>query len=83
MRHRQIPYEEQKEIFIFFEQENVGFHRLDLVVGGDIVVELKAVKALEDIHYAQLKSYLKATGLRMGLLLNFNAPTLVAKRVVL
>ncbi|MHB1425765.1 MAG: GxxExxY protein [Gemmataceae bacterium] len=43
----------------------------------------RAVKAFEDIHYAQLKSYLKATGLHVGLLLNFNAPTLVIKRVVL
>ena len=48
-----------------------------------IIVELKAVKALEDIHYAQLKSYLKATGLHVGLLLNFNSPTLIVKRVVL
>lgn len=53
------------------------------VLSGEIVVELKAVKALEDIHYAQVKSYLKATGLHVGLLLNFNAPTLVVKRVVL
>ena len=53
------------------------------VLSDEIVVELKAVKALEDIHYAQVKSYLKATGLHVGLLLNFNAPTLVVKRVVL
>ena len=65
------------------EGEEVGLHRLDLVVEEQIVVELRAVKALEDIHFAQLKSYLKATGLRIGLLCNFNAPTLVIKRVVL
>jgi GxxExxY protein len=58
-------------------------HRLDLVVGDEIILELKAVKALEDIHFAQLRSYLKATGLKVGLLLNFNAPTLLIKRVVL
>ena len=45
--------------------------------------EIKAAKALDEIHFAQLKSYLKATRLRTGLLLNFNAPILVAKRVVL
>lgn len=61
----------------------VGLHRLDLVVGDEIILELKAVKALEDIHFAQLRSYLKATGLKVGLLLNFNAPTLLIKRVVL
>jgi GxxExxY protein len=45
-------------------------------------VELKAVKELEEAHYAQVRSYLRATGLRVGLLLNFNAPRLVAKRIV-
>ena len=83
LQHRDIPFEDQKEIHIFFEDHPVGLHRLDLVVGGEIIVELKAVKAFEDVHYAQLKSYLKATGLRVGLLLNFNALTLAVKRVVL
>ncbi|MBY0524809.1 MAG: GxxExxY protein [Gemmataceae bacterium] len=83
LRHRGLPFEEQKAILVFFEEEEVGFHRLDLVVGAEIVVELKAVRELEEIHYAQVKSYLKATALRVGLLLNFNSPTLVVKRVVL
>jgi GxxExxY protein len=81
--HRALPFQEQKEIHVFFEEVDVGMHRLDLIVGNEIVVELKAVKGLEDIHYAQVKSYLKATGLHVGLLLNFNSPTLVIKRVVL
>src|ERR1700730_6886537 len=80
LRHRDIPFEDQKEIRVFFENVEVGLHRLDLIVAGEIVVELKAVKALEDVHFAQVKSYLKATGLHVGLLLNFNAPTLVIKR---
>jgi GxxExxY protein len=83
LRHRELPFHEQKEIHIIFEEEDVGIHRLDIVVGDLIVVELKAVKAFDDIHYAQVKSYLKATGLHVGLLLNFNSPTLVVKRVVL
>ena len=82
-RHRQLPYQEQKEVNVIFEGEDVGLHRLDLVVADEIIVELKAVKALEDIHYAQLRSYLKATGLHVGLLLNFNSPTLVIKRIVI
>ena len=82
LRHRSIPHERQKEIRVDFEDEQVGWHKLDLVAGGEIVVELKAVKALEEIHFAQDKSYLKATGLRVGLLLNFNAATLVVKRIV-
>ncbi len=83
LRNRQIPHESQKLVRISFEGEEVGEHRLDLVIAGEIIVELKAVKALQDVHFAQLKSYLKATGLHVGLLMNFNAPTLVIKRVVL
>jgi len=82
LAHREIPFERQKEIHVFFEGVDVGLHRLDLIAAGEIILELKAVKALEEIHYAQLRSYLKATGLRVGLLLNFNAPTLTVKRVV-
>jgi GxxExxY protein len=83
LRHRGLAYGCQKEVTVVFEGEEAGVHRLDLVVEGEIVVELKAVRSLEGIHFAQVKSYLKATGLHVGLLLNFNAPTLVVKRVVL
>ena len=60
----------------------VGLHRLDLLIENKIIVELKAVKELADIHFAQLRSYLKATDLRVGLLLNFSTPILEVKRVV-
>ena len=60
----------------------VGLHRLDLLVQNEVIVELKAVKELADIHFAQLRSYLKATGLKVGLLLNFSKPTLEVRRVV-
>jgi GxxExxY protein len=83
LEHRGIPYQRQKEVCVFFEEATVGLQRPDLVVDAQIILELKAVKALEDIHFAQLRSYLRATGLRVGLLLNFNSPTLVVKRVVL
>src|SRR6266404_984403 len=59
LRHRSLAFQEQKEIHGLFEEEDVWLHKLDLVVGEEIVVELKAVKGLEDIHYAQVKSYLK------------------------
>jgi GxxExxY protein len=83
LRHRGIVYDSQKEVTVMFEGEEVGVHRLDLLVEGQIVVELKAIKALEDIHFAQVKSYLKATALHVGLLMNFYSPTLVVKRIVL
>jgi GxxExxY protein len=77
-----LSFESQKEIHIKYHGIEIGTHRLDLVVEGKIVVELKAVKEFSDIHYAQLRSYLKATGLKVGLLLNFAKPTLHIKRVV-
>jgi GxxExxY protein len=83
LRHRNIHCEKEQDVHIFFEEEEVGIHRLDLVVEDQIVVELKAVEALERVHFAQLKSYLKATSSRVGLLFNFNSPTLVTKRIVL
>jgi GxxExxY protein len=83
LTHRGIPFERQKDIHVYFEDVDVGLQRLDLIAGGEIILELKAVSALADIHFAQLKSYLKATGFHVGLLLNFNAPTLLIKRVVL
>ena len=73
----------RKLIRISFEGEYAADHRLDLLVSDEIIVELKAIKALEDIHFATPKSYLKATGLHVGLLINFNSPTLIVKRVVL
>ncbi len=75
-------FEFQKEIKIEYLGKEIGTHRLDLLVEKRIIVELKAVKELADIHYAQLRSYLKATGLKVGLLFNFSHPTLEIKRVV-
>jgi GxxExxY protein len=75
-------YETEKEVRIYFMGVDVGLHRLDLVVEKQIVVELKAVKTFEDIFFVKLKSYLKATGLHVGLLMNFNAASLAVKRVV-
>ena len=83
LEHRGIAFERQKEVHVYLEGVDLGVQRLDLIVAEQVILELKAVKAFEDIHFAQLRSYLKATGLRTGLLLNFNAPTLVIKRVVL
>jgi GxxExxY protein len=55
---------------------------LDLVIEDQIILELKAVKELLDIHMAQLRSYLKATGLKIGLLINFSKPKIEVKRIV-
>ena len=77
-----LHFDSQKEIKIEYYGVEVGRHRLDLIVENEIIVELKAVKELTDIHFAQLRSYLKATSLKVGLLLNFSKPILEVKRVV-
>jgi GxxExxY protein len=59
----------------------LGRHRLDLLVAGQVIVELKSVKYFDDIHFAQLRSYLAASGLEVGLLLNFGATRLGIRRV--
>jgi GxxExxY protein len=83
LTHRNVPFESQVPVDISFEEEFVGRARLDMIVGQQVIVELKAVDRLHEIHFAQIKSYLRAARLRVGLLLNFQAPTLVIRRVVL
>lgn len=82
LRHRGIPFESQLPIEIVFEDVPVGRARIDLVIAQQIVLELKAVERLHDLHFAQLKSYLRAAHLHLGLLLNFNSATLTIKRVI-
>jgi GxxExxY protein len=82
LSEHKLNFETQKEIQIEYLGVVIGIHRLDLVVENQIIAELKAVKEFTDVHYAQLRSYLKATGLKVGLLLNFAKPTLEIKRVV-
>lgn len=79
---RGVPYGAECEVPLTFEGRSVGSYRIDPIVADLVVVELKAVRRLEELHFAQLRAYLRATGLRVGLLLNFNAPVLTAKRVV-
>ena len=76
-----ISFERQKPIPILYRGHVIGEHRLDLLVTGKVVIELKAISALEDIHFAIVRSYLKATGLDDGLLLNFASVRLTVKRV--
>ena len=81
LRANGIPFEREKPVAILYRDEPVGEHRLDLLVAGKVVVELKAVKALEDIFFATVRSYMKAIGTDSGLLLNFATMPLTIKRV--
>ena len=79
-----LSCQQQVPLKVYFEDNVVvGEYFADLVVAGKIILELKTVQNLENIHFAQLKHYLKATGYRLGLLINFGRPTLEFKRVVL
>jgi GxxExxY protein len=71
-----IPFERQKSMSVDYKGHAVGEGRMDLLVDGCLVVELKAVDSLAPIHTAQVISYLKATRLSLGLLINFNVPLL-------
>ncbi len=77
-----LKVETEKEVKIYYDDKEVGLHRLDLVVEGQVIVEMKAVKGFDDSHLAQLISYLKATKLKVGLLLNFAKSVLKIKRVI-
>ena len=78
---RGIRYERQKPAPLSYRGRPVGEHRLDLLVDGVLVVELKAVKALEDIFFATTRSYMKAVGVEDALILNFATMPLTIKRV--
>lgn len=71
LRKNNLAAETEKEVVICYEGEEVGRHRLDILVEERVVVELKTVEELSKAHYAQLRSYLKATGLSIGILVNF------------
>jgi GxxExxY protein len=77
LKFRGIPFSPQAWVPVFYREQRIGERRVDLIVGGRLVVELKAVEELTKLHKAQVKTYLKITGLTLGLLINFN--TLILK----
>jgi len=79
---RGIKFERQKTLRLTYDGQPIGEHRLDMLAEAAMVIELKTVKAFEDIHFATTRSYLHALSLEHGLLFNFNAPTLEIKRVL-
>lgn len=71
LRQYGLHVETQKEVAVYFRGNLVGNFRADMLVNGKVLIELKAVKSLDDTHKAQLLNYLKATDIEVGLLLNF------------
>ena len=81
MSHQGLEYEREKEMEIFYRDELIGTRRADFFVEGLIMVELKAIINLEDVHLAQAMNYLEAYNMEIGLLINFGAKSLQFKRV--
>jgi GxxExxY protein len=77
-----LRFSRQAEVNVHYEGKLVGKHALDFLVEDRIVLELKSVAVMLDVHYAQLRGYLRATGLRVGLILNFGEHPLGIKRMV-
>jgi GxxExxY protein len=76
-----LSFVREQEHIIFYEGIDVGTRRADFVVEGKVIVELKAVINLEDVHLAQAKNYVVAYGFDIGLLINFGAMSLQYKKV--
>lgn len=72
----------QHPIRVFYKGEEIGFYLADLLVENSVVVELKAGKGIDDVHLAQCLNYLRATGLKVCLLINFGKSKVEIKRVV-
>ncbi len=72
LRCRRIPFIQQSGFSLLYKGNEVGDGRLDLLVGGILIVEIKAVESLSPLHTAQLIAYLRATDKQLGLLINFN-----------
>ena len=79
---RGLSWQQQVPVTVLYKGRNVGDYYTDLVVEGKVVVELKAISMLVAAHSAQLLNYLAATGLRVGLLLNFGENRLSHKRII-
>src|ERR1043166_1654008 len=77
-----LAFERQKLLPVFYREHLIGEHRLDLVIEQKVILELKAISALEDVHFAIVRSYLKAANLHDALLLNFASVRLTVKRVL-
>jgi GxxExxY protein len=79
---RGIHFEPQKHLPVYYKDQLLGEYIADLVVEGQIILELKAISAISAAHEAQAHHYLAATGLKLAIILNFGAESLQQKRIV-
>jgi len=81
LRKRNFTVGTEAEVNIAYEGQTVGQYRLDIIVERMVIVELKAVEKLAAVHYAQVRSYLRATGLMVALLVNFSTEMADYRRI--
>lgn len=81
-KSNKIKFYREKKIMVAYKNVNLGYEKVDFDVEEKVLVEVKAVVEINEIHKAQLLSYLKGANRKVGLLLNFARPTLEIKRVV-
>ena len=84
LRAQGFRVETERSVPVVYRNTRIAHYRIDMIVEDVVVIEVKAVKALEPVHQAQIITYLKMTGCPVGLLMNFNAPLLIngLRRVV-
>jgi len=82
LKKQNIPYKTEEKYKIYYNQKLIGYNKIDITVYKKIILELKAVNKLEKFHLSQVLAYLKATGFKLGLLINFGAEKLEIKRVI-
>ncbi len=77
-----LDFQRELEMPIYYDSQQIGTRRVDFLVEGKVMLELKAITALEDVHLAQAINYLEAYGLEVGLLINFGSKSLQFKRLI-
>jgi len=78
-----IPARQQAPVEVYFQNKVVGQYFADILVDNKIILELKTVDAISDVHKAHVLNYLRATGIKLGLIMNFAKPRFEYKRLVL
>lgn len=82
MRLEGMEFQREMEMPIFYREQQIGTRRVDFFVENEIMVELKAIIELEDVHLAQAINYLEAYNMQTGLLINFGSKSLTFKRLI-
>lgn len=83
IRKSGLEAKQQEEIKVYYDSVEVGNYDADILVENKVLIELKAVRNFDDVHKAQCMNYLKATGLKICLLINFGNPRVEIKRIAL